>query len=50
MITGTRIPVEVVALRKAGGESIPYLAKDYRISEAGIENALEHLVPEKKAA
>lgn len=50
VITGTRIPVEVIALRKAGGESIPHLAKDYRISEAGIENALEHLVPEKKAA
>ena len=50
VITGTRIPVQVIALRKAGGESIPHLAKDYRISEAGIEYALEHLVPEKKAA
>ncbi len=50
VITGTRIPVEVIALRRAGGESISHLAKDNRISEAGIENALEHLVPEKKAA
>lgn len=50
VITGTRIPVQVIALRKAAGESVPYLAKDYRITEAGIEHALEHFVQEKKAA
>jgi uncharacterized protein (DUF433 family) len=50
VITGTRIPVQVVALRKAAGESISHLAKDYQITETGIEFALEHLAPGKKAA
>lgn len=50
VITGTRIPVQVIALRRAAGESVPHLAKDYRIPESGIEFALEHLAQEKKAA
>ena len=50
VVTGTRIPVQVIAIRKAAGESVSHLAKDYRITESGIERALEHLAPEKKAA
>jgi uncharacterized protein (DUF433 family)/DNA-binding transcriptional MerR regulator len=46
VITGTRIPVEVVAQRTSKGEKIPSIAKDYKLSEDSIEQALRHLVPQ----
>lgn len=49
VITGTRIPVNVVLQRNVAGESIPSLAKDYRLPEGSIRQALDHLV-QKKAA
>jgi uncharacterized protein (DUF433 family) len=45
VISGTRIPVEVVALRKQSGETVKELARDYRLSEDAISKALTHLVP-----
>jgi uncharacterized protein (DUF433 family) len=43
VITGTRIPVEVVAMRKQSGETVKELAFDYRLSEDSIQQALTHL-------
>jgi uncharacterized protein (DUF433 family) len=45
VITGTRIPVEVVAMRKQSGEKLSTLAKDYRLTEDSLKQALTHLVP-----
>ncbi len=46
VITGTRIPVEVVVQRASEGEDIPSLAKDYRLSVDSITEAMSHLVPQ----
>ncbi len=49
VITGTRIPVEVLAMRKSAGESIRDLSKDYRLPEEAIDDALRHLALRKAA-
>jgi excisionase family DNA binding protein len=50
VITGTRIPVQVLWERHETGESLPDLALDYRLPEATLRNALRHIVIPKKAA
>ncbi len=49
VIKGTGVAAEIVAERKKSGESIASLAKDYRISRRGIEEAI-HYFAHKKAA
>jgi len=49
VVTGTRIPVEVLAIRKAAGESVRDLSKDYGLAEQVIDDALRHLVLRKAA-
>jgi uncharacterized protein (DUF433 family) len=49
VIKGTGISAQVISKRKASGESIANLAKDYRISRRAIEEAIKYF-PEKKAA
>jgi uncharacterized protein (DUF433 family) len=43
VITGTRVPAETVLARKLAGESVRHLAKDYRVPEQTIVDALRHL-------
>jgi uncharacterized protein (DUF433 family) len=43
VITGTRIPVVVVATRKKSGESISEIARDYCISQQRVTESLRHL-------
>jgi uncharacterized protein (DUF433 family) len=45
VVTGTRIPVQVLLSRKSSGESIPRLAHDYELSEETINLALSHIEP-----
>ncbi len=45
VITGTRIPVQVLLSRKHAGESIPHIANDYDVSEERIILALNHIEP-----
>lgn len=49
VITGTRIPVNVVWDRKEAGEEVPALAKDYGLTEKAITDALRHLALRKTA-
>jgi uncharacterized protein (DUF433 family) len=49
VVTGTRIPVEVLAIRKGAGESIRDLSKDYGLPEQAIDDALRHLALRKAA-
>jgi len=44
IITGTRIPVQVVLQRNLDGESVSQIAKDYRLPTSSINQAIEHLV------
>lgn len=50
VVTGTRIPVEVLALRNRAGESVRDLSKDYGLPVEAIDDALRHLALRKKAA
>jgi uncharacterized protein (DUF433 family) len=52
VVTGTRIPVEILRRRSEAGEMPRELAKDYRISVDLVRNALRHIGAEttKKAA
>jgi len=50
VIKGTGIAAEVISKRKASGESIASLAKDYRISRRAIEEAIKYFPEAKKAA
>jgi uncharacterized protein (DUF433 family)/DNA-binding transcriptional MerR regulator len=43
VITGTRIPVNILWARKQADETIPDLARDYGISASVITDALRHL-------
>lgn len=45
VVTGTRIPVEVIVERTSQRESVRSIARDYRLSEDSIKQALRHLVP-----
>jgi uncharacterized protein (DUF433 family) len=49
VIRGTGVPAEVIAKRKGSGESVAYLAKDYRISKRAVEEAVKYF-PQRKAA
>jgi uncharacterized protein (DUF433 family) len=49
VIKGTGIAAEVIAKRKGSGESIAYLAKDYRLSRRAVEEAIKYF-PQRKAA
>jgi uncharacterized protein (DUF433 family) len=44
VVTGTRIPVQVVLQRNLAGESVSQIAKDYRLSTSSINQAIDHLV------
>lgn len=51
VVTGTRIPAIVLATRTRNGESIPEIAKDYRISQQRVRESLRHFdVGLRKAA
>jgi uncharacterized protein (DUF433 family) len=43
VITGTRIPATVVAIRKKQGESVVDIARDYGISQQRVTESLRHL-------
>jgi uncharacterized protein (DUF433 family) len=45
VVTGTRIPVQVLWNRHKGNESIPRLAADYALDETKITLAISHLEP-----
>jgi uncharacterized protein (DUF433 family) len=49
VVRGTGVAAEVIAKRKGSGESIAYLAKDYRISRRAVEEAVKYF-PQRKAA
>jgi uncharacterized protein (DUF433 family) len=49
VIKGTGIAAEIVAERKKSGESVASLAKDYRISRRGIEEAISYFAYKKAA-
>jgi uncharacterized protein (DUF433 family) len=49
VITGTRIPVQMVVLRKKSGEQIREIAKDYGLTQETIRQALRHLGLRKAA-
>jgi uncharacterized protein (DUF433 family) len=46
VLTGTRVPVQIVAARQARGETFQDLADDYRVGEDIIRGAVRHLVPQ----
>lgn len=50
VIKGTGIAVEVISRRKASGESVASLAKDYRVSQRAIEEAIKYFPVQKAAA
>ena len=43
VVTGTRIPVDILLYRKRSGESVPDMSKDYGIPEQAVKDALSHL-------
>jgi len=49
VVTGTRIPVDVLLNRNRAGESVPDLSKDYGLPEQAINDALRHLALRKAA-
>ncbi len=49
VVRGTGIPAEIIARRKKSGESVPLLARDYRISRRAVEEAIRYF-PTGKAA
>lgn len=49
VVRGTGIVAEIIAKRKKSGESIASLAKDYRISQRAVEEAIKYY-PTAKAA
>jgi uncharacterized protein (DUF433 family) len=49
VIRGTAIPAEIIANRRAAGESEGRLAKDYRISTRAVKEAVKHF-PQRRAA
>lgn len=50
VIKGTGIAAEVISKRKASGESVASLAKDYRVSRRAIEEAIKYFPEKEKAA
>jgi uncharacterized protein (DUF433 family) len=49
VVTGTRIPVQVLLGRKLAGESAQHIADDYDIGLDAIQKALEHVEGAKAA-
>ena len=49
-ITGTGVPVEIIASRKRAGDSIRFIAKDYGISAQQVQEAIEYERRPKKVA
>lgn len=49
VVTGTRIPVQAIALRKKAGEDIRQIAKDYGLKQVIVKQALRHLGLRKAA-
>lgn len=49
VVRGTGVAAEIIAKRKGSGESVAYLAKDYRISRRAVEEAVKYF-PQRKAA
>jgi uncharacterized protein (DUF433 family) len=47
-LTGTGVPVDVIASRRRGGDSVAFLAKDYGLSQEQVRQAIDY--EEKKAA
>jgi uncharacterized protein (DUF433 family) len=45
VVTGTRIPVQVLLSRKKAGEPISEIASDYDLSENEINLAISHILP-----
>jgi uncharacterized protein (DUF433 family) len=43
VVTGTRIPVDVIAERRRSGDEVLNIAKDYRVEVGVIERTLRHL-------
>jgi uncharacterized protein (DUF433 family) len=50
VIKGTGIAAEVISRRKASGESIASLARDYSVSRRAIEEAVKYFPVQQKAA
>jgi uncharacterized protein (DUF433 family) len=50
VITGTRIPVQVILGRKLAGESVEHIADDYDIGLNAVQKALEHIEGAPQAA
>ena len=50
VVTGTRIPVNVLWKRRQSGEKIKHIADDYNISEERVRMALKHFGVHKEAA
>jgi uncharacterized protein (DUF433 family) len=50
VVRGTGIIAEIIAKRKKSGESVARLAKDYRISQRAIEEAIKYYPTSAKAA
>ncbi len=50
VVTGTRIPVQVILGRKLAGESPQHIAEDYDIGIDAVRKALDHIEGTPKAA
>lgn len=48
VVTGTRIPVQVLLSRKKAGEPIPEIALDYDLSIDDVNLAISHILPPEK--
>jgi len=45
VVTGTRVPVQVLLSRKTAGESVSEIASDYDISVNAVNLAISHILP-----
>jgi uncharacterized protein (DUF433 family) len=43
VLTGTRIPADVIAERRLSGEEVSAIAKDYKVDPGAVERTLRHL-------
>lgn len=50
VIRGTGIAAEIISKRRASGESVASLAKDYRVTRRAIQEAVKYFPPKAKAA
>lgn len=49
-VTGTGVPVDVIASRKRAGDTVRFIAKDYGISERQVQEAINYVRRFKKVA